>query len=54
MYSENFKDSLGCVYEYLKEENPKFVEWLLKYYKENPALTIWESVEAILCECELL
>jgi len=25
-----------------------------KYYKENPALTIWESVEAILCECELL
>ncbi len=25
-----------------------------KYYKENPALTIWESVEEILCECELL
>ena len=25
-----------------------------KYYKENPALTIWEPVEAILRECELL
>ena len=24
------------------------------YYKENPALTVWESVEAILRECELL
>lgn len=24
------------------------------YYKGNPALTVWESVEAILCECELL
>jgi len=25
-----------------------------QYYKENPALTIWEPVEAILRECELL
>lgn len=25
-----------------------------QYYKENPALTIWEPVEAILGECELL
>ena len=25
-----------------------------EYYKENPALTIWKSVEAILQECELL
>lgn len=25
-----------------------------KYYKENPALTIWEPVEAILCECGLI
>ena len=25
-----------------------------KYYKDNPALTIWESVEAILYECNLL
>ena len=25
-----------------------------KYYKENPSLTIWESVEAILSECELV
>ena len=25
-----------------------------EYYKENPALTVWESVEAILRECELL
>lgn len=25
-----------------------------KYYKENPALTIWESVAAILDECGLL
>lgn len=24
------------------------------YYKDNPALTIWESVEAILRECELI
>lgn len=24
------------------------------YYKQNPALTIWESVEAILVECELI
>lgn len=24
------------------------------YYKDNPALTVWESVEAILCECELI
>ncbi len=25
-----------------------------KYYKENPALSIWESIEKILRECELL
>ena len=25
-----------------------------KYYKENPALSIWESIEKILKECELL
>lgn len=25
-----------------------------KYYKENPALSIWESIENILKECELL
>ena len=25
-----------------------------EYYKENPALTIWESVDAILRECELI
>lgn len=28
-------DSLAKLPEYLKEENPKFVEWLLEYYKEN-------------------
>jgi hypothetical protein len=25
-----------------------------KYYKENPSLSIWESIEKILRECELL
>lgn len=25
-----------------------------KYYKENPALSIWEAIEKILRECELL
>jgi len=28
-------DSLAKLPEYLKEENPKFVEWLQKYYLEN-------------------
>lgn len=25
-----------------------------QYYKENPSLTVWESIEAILKECELI
>lgn len=25
-----------------------------KYYKENPALAVWEAIEKILKECELV
>ncbi len=36
-------------YGYILQEYKKY-----KYYKENPALSIWESIEEILRECELL
>ena len=35
------------------EEHPEQYKGFT-YYKENPALTVWESIEAILRECELL
>lgn len=40
----------------IKVENGEYQEQYkgFKYYKENPSLTIWESVEAILKECDLL
>lgn len=45
--SQNIMNTKVANGEYLEEYKG------FKYYKENPALTIWESVEAILCECEL-
>jgi hypothetical protein len=40
----------------IKEANGEHPEQYkgFKYYKENPALTVWESVEAIFLECELI
>ncbi len=40
----------------IKESNGEHQEQYkgFKYYKDNPALTIWESVEQILLECELI
>lgn len=55
---DNVRDAISRAKSIMnaKEVNGERIEQYkgFAYYKENPALTIWESVEAILRECALL
>lgn len=55
---ENVFSAIECSKNIMheKEKNLEHIEEYkgFEYYKDNPALTIWKSIEAILKECELL
>ena len=55
---DNVKDAIERskrIMEIKKSSEERIEEYKgFSYYKQNPALTIWESVESILCECGLI